>query len=300
MTRRRGVPARIGPYAILDRLAKGDVAEVFRAQRAPGEPIVCLKRIRSEYGNHEDFVALFVAEVELASRLTHPNIVPVYDHGEDGGYYLVMEWVDGGDLAQLLDRAGPLEAPVVAHLGAALARALVYVHHGDASTGRGPLVHHDVTPHNVLLSRQGAVKLSDFGLARVLRQTGDETLTRLRGKPSYLAPEQWLGDPVGSRVDLFGLGLVLWRALVGTHPYAEGRPPSALRVKEWIRDHTITNHRRSLAQAAPEAPEALQRAIEGLLQPVATRTPSAEALLEALAPIAGDASERLPALVGPR
>jgi serine/threonine protein kinase len=298
MTRRsKSMPGVIGPYAILERIAKGEIAEVFLAQRAE-EPMVVLKRIRPEHCEHEDFVAMFLTEVELAASLRHPNIVRVYDHGEDGGYYLVMEHVDGGDLAALLRRVGPLVPTLVAYVGAEIARALVLIHHSDPQTGRKPLVHCDVTPHNVLLGRDGAVKVSDFGLARALRKTGAETLTRVRGLPFYLSPEQWLGEPVGSRADLFALGLVLWRALVGTHPFAEGRPAGARQqLNDWIREHTIRNERRPAADAAPRAPAVLLRLIDRLLQPVADRIASAEECLAELSPLASDAQPGLATLV---
>src|SRR5690606_12050481 len=161
-------------------------------------------------------------------------IVAVYDHGEDRGHFYVMELIDGMDLGNLLHRSGPLSPELVVLLGTQLAKALIYVHHSDSQTGRKPLVHWYVTPPNVLIGRDGAVKLSDFGIAKALRKTGAETITRARGKPWYLSPEQWEGGKVGAHSDLFSLGLVLWRALVGTHPYAEGRPSDVM-LETWIR-----------------------------------------------------------------
>lgn len=273
------------------------MAELFRAQRVEGGPVVCLKRMRRELCQDEELVAELVREVELAVQLDHANLVPVYDHGEDGGHYLVMQLVEGMDLARLRE-ARTLHPLRVAYVGVELARALVYVHHSDPAKGRKPLVHCDVTPHNVLVGLDGTVKLSDFGLARALRKTGAETLTRTRGKPSYLSPEQRQGERIGSRSDLFSLGVVLWQALVGTHPYAEGPRPRKVMLEAWIHERTIANARRTVAEAAPEAPEALQRGIEGLLQRAPERTARAEAVLEALVPLVeSDAREALAAEV---
>lgn len=289
--RRRGsrLPERIGPYRVLARMAPSASAELFQVQKEEGGPVVCLKRLRAA-PESEDFVVELETEMAVARRLRHPNIVEVYDYGEDGGYYLTMELVDGLDLAKLLHH-GPLGPGLVGYVGTELAQALVYIHHSDPETGRQPLVHCDVTPHNVLVSRDGAVKLSDFGIAKVLRKTGAETLTRTKGKPSYLSPEQWLGEPLSSKSDLFALGLVLWRALIHTHPYAEGLPRTGKRgaaqveLNHWIEKQTVANQRRAVSEAAPAAPSELARAIEGLLQLASARTPTAEALRETLAPL---------------
>lgn len=295
--RRVRVPERIGPYVILGPLAEGGMAELFRAQRVEGGPVVCLKRMRRELCQDVELVAELTREVELAAQLDHANLVPVYDHGEDGGHYLVMQLVEGMDLARLRS-ARTLHPLRVAYVGVELARALVYVHHSDPDKGRKPLVHCDVTPHNVLVGLDGTVKLSDFGLARALRRTGAETLTRSRGKPSYLSPEQWEGERIGSRSDLFSLGVVLWQALAGTHPYAEGPRPRKMMLEAWIQERTIANERRTVAEAAPEAPETLQRVIEGLLQRAPARTARAEEVLEALVPLVeSDAREALAAEV---
>jgi serine/threonine-protein kinase len=137
------------------------------------------------------------------------------------------------------------------------------------------------------------VKLSDFGIAKALRRTGDETLTRTRGKPSSMSPEQWQGEKIGSRSDLFSLGLVLWRALIGTHPYAEGRPPTEV-FEVWLQDRTVANERRPVIDAAPNAPPSLQRAIHSLLQLAPARMGTAEELVEVLTPLVqSDAATQL-------
>lgn len=286
MRGRPRLPMNIGPYRILERMAIGETAEVYKA-RLGAEPVVCLKRIRPDVLDRPELVEAFEQEMSLARRLRHPNIIEVYDQGEDAeGHYFVMELIDGCDLETLLWTSGPLSPALVAYLGIEAASALVYIHHTDRVTGRTPVAHCDVSPHNLLIRRDGVVKLSDFGVAKVLPKTGAEELTRKRGRERYASPEQWLGEPLGTRTDLFSLGLVLWKALVGTHPYAESRPPGGGMLNAWIQKNTIGNERRSVAEAAPHAPTALNEAIEGLLAPVETRTATAEDLLDALSPLA--------------
>ncbi|MBX3275602.1 MAG: serine/threonine protein kinase [Sandaracinaceae bacterium] len=271
-------PRAIGSYFILRRLpGGGPQTELFAAHHRdePATRLVCLKRIHPNYDDNPLFGPRFEQEMTLARTLRHRNLVEVTDLGHDGGHFFVMEYIDGPSLEDLLSN-GTMRPSLVVYVGVELCRALSFLHHSDADTGRGPLIHRDVTPHNVLLSRDdGGVKLSDFGLAKALARTGAETITEAKGKPIYLAPEQLTDDKVGTRADLFSLGVVLWRALIGTHPYGEGRPRDKP-MGEWIFERTLANERRSAADAAPHAPRELAAAIEGLLQPVAARTSSAE------------------------
>lgn len=287
-------PERIGAYAIVERLPGGaPETELFTARREgdPSGTLVCIKRIHPSFGDSVEFAERFDRELEIARKLRHRNVVEVSDHGEDGGHYFVMEYIDGPSLDTLL-RAGPLPPSLVTYVGIELCRALSFLHHSDPEHERGPVIHSDITPDNVLLGRRdGGVKLSDFGLAKALGRTGAETITRARGKPTWMSPEQLLEQKISTRADLFSLGLVLWRALAGTHPYAEGRPRARV-LGEWVREQTIANQRRAVAEAAPHAPKALCDAIGGLLQPIETRTPTAEdafALLRLVEPLDGHA-----------
>lgn len=290
-------PPVIGGYTLVERIAVGQIAEVYTARRQRSEPLVCLKRIRPDVLDKPELRAAFQQEMALARQLRHPNIVEVYDDGEDEGEFFVMERVDGWTLGALLDRVGTLDPRDVAYLGASLCHAFVYLHHSEPEAEgrarRDPIAHCDVSPSNIFVRRDGAVKLADFGLAKVLPHTGAELLTRSRGQPLFYAPEQWLGDPLGAKTDLFGLGLVLWCALVGGSPYAEGKPPGReIMLNAWIEERTIQNDRRRVADVAPESPVELHGVIEGLLQPVDARTETAEEVLDVLMPLAslrGDA-----------
>lgn len=282
----------IGPYDVIARLSGGGGGvELFKVrERGPLQgPLYCLKRISPSVGDSIDFALRFDAEVRLWAKLEHRNIVSLRDHGEDEGHFLVMEYVDGLDLDGAL-RFGPLEPYLVVYLGVELCRAFVFMHHGDSARGRlKPVIHSDITPDNVLLGRDGSVKVSDFGLAKAIGQTGAETLTRVRGKERWRAPEQYEQSEQGqvtvnAQTDLFALGLVLWRALIGTHPYAEGRMELRPRpsLDEWIGQRTLLNRRRLVAEAAPHAPAALQAVIHDLLQPRVSRMSVAEEALERL------------------
>lgn len=274
-------PKTIGAYEVLRRLRGGaQETELFLARRSGDTTgtVVCIKRVHPNYAENPLFAERFERELELAKKLRHRNIVEVSDFGEDDGHYFVMEYIDGPSLEELLGW-GPLSPSVVTYIGIEICRALSFLHHTDQEADRGPLIHSDVTPHNILIGQHdGGVKLSDFGLAKALGRTGAETITRARGKPIYMSPEQLKDEKVSARTDLFSLGLVLWRALIGQHPYVEGRPQTqpVTPMGEWIRDRILRNERRPVHEAAPHAPGALCDAIHGLLQPLPTRIPTAE------------------------
>ena len=218
---------RLGRYQLLERLGKGGMGEVYLARHAGPMGVarfVALKRVLAERIDHDDpdDVAkvghMFVDEMRLAVRLTHPNIISVYDFGvEAGSHYLVMEFVQGVDAYQILKRASmrghdTTDVACALHLAAEVARGLDYVHKLDDGQGRPlEIVHRDVTPANILVSYNGHVKLADFGVARAthqFRQTRTET-GELKGKIRYMSPEQARGQKLDHRSDLFSLGTVL-------------------------------------------------------------------------------------------
>ena len=202
----------MGRYALLGRVGRGGMGEVHRARAFGAAGVtkeLCIKRIRCE--RLADPVALgrFVAEARVSMRLSHANIVSVFDFGRsENDYYLAMEWVDGCDLRQLLlSRGTRLDEDVALFVAAEVARGLAYVH-GLENDSR--VAHCDLKPANVLLSRAGEVKLADFGVAVAEASQG------AGGTRRYMAPEQWSGGTVGPRVDLYALGLVLDEMLGGT------------------------------------------------------------------------------------
>lgn len=207
-------------YILQERIAVGGMAEIYRAIRPGTEGFdkqVAIKTVLPDLGRDPAFVRMFLQEARLAARLSSPNLVQVFDAGQEGEtYFLVMEYVDGVDLAALLQRHGPLPPQVCIYLGRQLCAALGDLHGAvDADGTSLGVVHRDVSPGNVLLSRSGDVKLGDYGIAKFqARGTRTERGT-LKGKLAYLSPEQARGEEVDERTDLYGLGLVLFEALTG-------------------------------------------------------------------------------------
>ncbi|HXU71496.1 MAG TPA: serine/threonine-protein kinase [Polyangia bacterium] len=218
-------PIPFGKYLLVERLAQGGMAEVFRAvfSGAAGfEKQVAVKRILPVFDGARDFVAMFVDEARIASSLTHVNIVQVSDFGElDGSYYLAMELVDGVDLGRLREAAArrglAVPVPIVAFLIAEAARGLAYAH-----DKRGPdgvplgIVHRDVSPQNVLVSYAGEVKIADFGIAKATGKLHKTESGAVMGKIRYMSPEQITGEPLDGRSDLFALGTIFWELLTGS------------------------------------------------------------------------------------
>jgi serine/threonine-protein kinase len=198
------------------------MAEVFRAQ-ATGprgyRRTLIIKCILPHLAAHPEFIRAFVNEAKILGLLNHPNIVGIYDFGEDHGrHYLALEYLDGSSLASLLTRArdagATLPFGLVAFIAREVCRGLAAVHTLCFPDG-SPMnvIHRDVTPSNVMTTTSGAVKLLDFGIAKI---NGSGTVTRvgqIKGKAGYLAPEQILGGAVDGRVDLFSLGVVLYEML---------------------------------------------------------------------------------------
>ncbi len=208
-----------GKYRLDTRLGGGGMAEVFLGSMLGAEGFsrrVAIKRVLPGYSDNPSFAKMFVAEAQISSRLQHPNIVSVldFDRDADGRLFLVMELVDGRDLDALAS-SGPLPFPVVIFVIGEVLRGLGHAHDLPAGNELRGIVHRDVSPHNVLLSWEGAVKVSDFGIAKA-RQASEATASVfIKGKPAYMSPEQANGQPLDGRSDLFAVGVMLWEMLVG-------------------------------------------------------------------------------------
>ncbi|MFY0564257.1 protein kinase domain-containing protein [Archangium lansingense] len=206
------------------------MAEVFLA-KAVGpmgfEKTLVVKRILPELAAEPDFVQMFLSEAKLAARLTHPNIVQIFDFGEsEGSYFLAMEYIDGPSLRTLIKRAAaqgkPLPPEVCARIISLACEGLAFAHDfTDPETGEAQgLIHRDVSPDNILLSRQGAVKVVDFGIAKATGQSRKTESGVVKGKLPYMPPEQLRAKPLDRRADVYALGVVLYELLTGQRPYA--------------------------------------------------------------------------------
>lgn len=217
----------LGRYVIDGHLGDGGMADVFRGRAMGAEGFtraVAIKRIRADVRRDPTFAEMFVAEAKILASLQHPNIVSVLDFDRDvhGRLYLVMELVEGPDLDRLF-ASGPLPYSTIIYVIAELLRGLGYAHNLPArADGVRGIVHRDVSPQNVLLSWNGEVKLSDFGIAKVRIAAAATASMVVKGKPGYLSPEQISGLPLDGRSDLFSVGVVLWQMLTGQHLFAMG------------------------------------------------------------------------------
>ncbi len=270
-----------GSYTLVRRLGVGGTAETFEAIRhGAGEftQRVCLKIVLPFFSDDEAFTRMFQREAMLAAKLRHRNIVGVIDFGEvDGRSFIAFELVDGIDLRTLLDTSDQhrLDPEMVALLGLELAAALVHAHRPPSGSGFEGLVHRDISPSNVLISRQGELMLTDFGVAK---PTGDQRRksSAAKGKFPYMSPEQLRGEPVDARSDLFSVGVLLFEALAGVRPYQGANDPATI-MQILHGDHA------ELAEWAPDAPPKLRELIERMIQPdAATRPQTATELIEQL------------------
>ena len=203
------------------------MAEVFLGNTVGAEGFsrpVAIKRVLPGYSDNPQFAKMFIAEAQISSRLVHPNIVSVldFDRDHENRLFLVMELVDGKDLDALL-QTGPLPASAVIHIIGEMLRGLGYAHDlpGTTDTMRG-IVHRDVSPHNVLLSWEGAAKVSDFGIAKAREASSATASVFIKGKPAYMSPEQANGEALDGRSDLFAVGIMLWEMLVGRRLFTGG------------------------------------------------------------------------------
>ena len=202
-----------GRYRLIELLGQGGMATIFRAVDTQLGRDVAVKLLRPEYLRDPDFSSRFRQEAQAAASLSHPNVVTVYDYGADAsGPYIVMELVDGQDLATILKGSGALPPRQVARIGSAVARALAAAHAAG-------LVHRDVKPGNILIGRDGQVKVADFGIARAIAEAQLTLPGMTMGSVHYFSPEQARGEPATASSDIYSLGIVLYEMLTGVRPF---------------------------------------------------------------------------------
>jgi serine/threonine-protein kinase len=278
----------MGKYILHERIGAGGMAEVLRATYCPEggfEKVVAVKRILPAFSDDPEFVTMFREEARICAMLQHPNLVQVFDVGLfEGSYFLAMEYVDGLPLHWLIRGAGGrLPIPAVTFIGAELAAALAYIHTRTSPDGTPlHLVHRDLNPPNILISRFGEVKLTDFGVAQAAVRASVTRAGFVRGKLSYLAPEQLEQTTLDGRADLFALGLTLHEALTGEH-LLTGNTYEAIR-------QSMKGPFAPPSRTRPDVPPELDTLLLQLLDPAPDRRPASGAAvlrgLQALPPVA--------------
>jgi serine/threonine protein kinase len=263
---------KLGNYELVRKLATGGMAELFLAKAmGPGgfEKTLVLKRILPHLAEDPEFVNMFLSEARLASRLHHSNIVQIFDLGRAGStYFLAMEYIDGPSLRGLVQAARAQEVPLppvlCAWMIAEACQGLAYAHDFCDPATRKPweLVHRDVSLDNILVSRQGTVKVVDFGIAKAAGQVHLTQPGIVKGKLSYMSPEQLREKPLDRRVDVYALGVVFYELLTGQKPFdaknelgmarailceapvpAVQRRPDLPKAVQWILDRALAKDR---------------------------------------------------------
>ncbi|MGZ3405478.1 MAG: serine/threonine protein kinase, partial [Polyangia bacterium] len=285
---------------MLERLAVGGMAEIFRARQSGAhgfEKILVIKRILPHLAADPEFLAMFIDEAKLQCALQHPKIVQVFEFGEvDGQYYIALEYVDGMDALGLLracaHRRQRLPVRLAVHIACEVLDALDYSHSQRGPDGQ-PLgiVHRDVSPSNVFISRRGDVKLGDFGIARATekqRQSKTQAGT-LKGKYGYMAPEQVVGGEIDGRADLFAVGIVLAEMLMGRRLFTA---PNDLDVLLMVRDARLDR----LDRYGGDIPPALRKILDRVLaRDAEVRHATAGALRDALQEFLFESRQRVTA-----
>jgi eukaryotic-like serine/threonine-protein kinase len=282
-------PKPFGKYELLERIATGGMAEVYLARSfgiAGFEKQLVIKQIRPEHANNPRFITMFINEAKIGVHLNHPNIVQVYELGKHGQtHYIAMEHLHGRDLTRvtksLRAQERKLPVPVAVSIVAEVCRGLAYAHARTDKHGNPlGLIHRDVSPHNIVVTFSGEVKLVDFGIARLINtpaEPEDETAGRpAGGKHAYMSPEQALGGAVDHRSDIFAAGIVLWELLVG---YRLFQHPDPAKKRELIEQAIVPDPRTRGVSIDETMWEILQKALA--LRPV-ERFQSAALFEEAL------------------
>ncbi len=209
------ITLQIPGYAIVERIGRGGMGTVYKSRQLSMDRVVALKVLNDRYSKDEKFIERFIREARSAGRLSHPNVIHVHDVSEsDGVHYFTMEHVDGTTVKRLLKKKGRLDVDKALDIVLQAAKALEYAHENS-------IVHRDIKPDNLMITRDGVVKLADLGIAKTFDEGVDESAKQRRvfGTPHYMAPEQALGKDIDARADIYSLGATFYHMLTGTTPF---------------------------------------------------------------------------------
>lgn len=221
-------------YELLERIGDGGMAEVYRAHDTQLDRFVAVKILHPQFTNDESFIERFRREAKGAARLSHPNIVNIYDVGcSDGRYYIVMEYIKGETLKEKIKREAPLPIDTTLQIVEEIAQALQNAHANH-------LVHCDIKPHNILLNGEGHVKVADFGIARATTSSTITYTSSVVGSVHYFSPEQAKGDTISPKSDIYSLGVVMYEMLTGDVPF-KGETAVSIAIKQ-IQENPIPPH----------------------------------------------------------
>jgi eukaryotic-like serine/threonine-protein kinase len=203
-----------GRYQILETIGGGGMANVYRAHDAILNRIVAVKVLRPQFSDDDEFIRRFRREAQAATSLSHPNVVSIYDVGEENDlYYIVMEYVDGLTLKQLIQQRGSLPIAETVNIMSQISSAIAHAHANH-------IVHRDIKPHNILISEDGEAKVTDFGIARAMTSATITHTNSVMGSVHYLSPEQARGGLVNEKSDIYSLGIVLYEMVTGRVPFS--------------------------------------------------------------------------------
>jgi hypothetical protein len=257
---------RIGPYLLHKKVARGGMAELFLAdyvRRDGFKRKVAIKRILPHLAGNKNFIKMFTREARVAALLQHPNVVQIFDYGKiDNAYFIAMEFIDGKNLGQILSAFNQgLPFDHAAFIISQICKGLDYSHSKkDDNTGEPfHIVHRDISPQNLLVSYQGEVKISDFGISKARSEPSLTQAGVVKGKMAYLSPEQALGEPIDHRADIYALGLVFYETLTGKRVYTFENDIDAIRM---IPKMDIE----PLSKSLPAIPEELNRIVMKCLE----------------------------------
>jgi hypothetical protein len=257
---------RIGPYLLHKKIARGGMAELFLADYVRQDGFkrkVAIKRILPHLAGNQDFIKMFTREARLAALLQHPNIIQIFDYGKiENAYFIAMEYIDGKNLGEVLATLKKgLEIDKSVFIFSRICKGLDYSHNKrDESTGEPfHIVHRDISPQNLLISYQGEVKISDFGISKARSEPSLTQAGIVKGKMAYMSPEQALGEPIDHRVDIYALGLVFYETLTGKRVYTFSSDIDAIRTIPKMDIEPVSN-------SVPEVHEALNRIVMKCLE----------------------------------
>lgn len=219
------LPQQIGKYEILTKIGKGGMGDIYKAMQEPLNRIVALKVLPPHLSRDPEFSKRFEIEAQAISLLQHQNIVSIYEYGEDDGLrYFAMQFVDGTDLGRRISENRPIPISDIIDYTKQICRALRYAHERD-------IIHRDIKPGNVLIEKNGVIRITDFGIAKIFSRTAITLTGSAVGTPEYMSPEQAQGQKLDVQTDIYSLGIVIYEMLTRRPPFS-GQNPMAIAYKQ--------------------------------------------------------------------